>query len=58
MADNDSPERIAADILIAMMSSPGSTQGSQNLTKPESACSAYKEIFRAVHKARVIDQED
>ncbi|MAI32175.1 MAG: hypothetical protein CMM07_10970 [Rhodopirellula sp.] len=49
--ENDSPERIAADILIAVMEN-GSSATRNNLCKPEPAAEAYQTIFNTVLNAR------
>ncbi len=53
----DSPERIAADILIAMLST-GPSNHQANLAQPEATVDAYKKLFEAVHHARTKQQYD
>jgi hypothetical protein len=55
--ETDSPERIAADILISMMNS-GVTESHKKLAKPEEAVEAFKKLFKAVHNARTDSMGD
>lgn len=54
---NDSPERIAADILIAMINN-GTIDANKRVARPDEAVVAYKKIFKAVHHARTDAEEE